>query len=113
MKKICGLKLTHDAAVAGIEGSKLLFCVEVEKLNNNPRYSTMPDFATISKILVDHDFDPDIFVVDGWKHGKIDRTMDTTSGWLLTTSMMAMFPSSTIAGSSGKACTLWAAQLRM
>jgi carbamoyltransferase len=68
MTKICGLKLTHDAAVAGIEDGKLIFCVEIEKLNNNPRYSKMRDMFDVGMILNHFNFKPDVFAVDGWKH---------------------------------------------
>ena len=68
--KICGIKLTHDAAVAGIEDGKLVFSVEIEKLKNNPRYSKMESLEDIQLILDQFNFKPDIFVVDGWKHGR-------------------------------------------
>lgn len=68
--KICGLKITHDAAVAGIDGNQLVFCVEIEKLRNNPRYTKMKDRSDISLILKKFNFEPDCFVIDGWKHGK-------------------------------------------
>jgi carbamoyltransferase len=69
--KILGIKLTHDAAVAGIDGNKLVFCVEMEKLNNNPRYSKMEDTSVIDSILDQFDFQPDIYAVDGWKGGHL------------------------------------------
>lgn len=69
--KICGLKLTHDGAVAGIENGKLVFCVEAEKLNNNPRYSRIDDMMVVSDILDEFNFIPDQYVVDGWKHSTI------------------------------------------
>jgi len=65
--KICGIKLTHDAAVAGIEDGRLLFCVEIEKLANRPRYTKMNDNRLIAEILERENFYPDSFVVDGWK----------------------------------------------
>lgn len=73
MSKILGIKLTHDAAVAGIDGNELIFSVEVEKVNNNLRYSKMPEphGSFIDPILKKFNFKPDLYVVDGWKHGKI------------------------------------------
>lgn len=65
--KICGIKLTHDAAVAGIEDGVLKFCVEIEKIANQKRYTKMHDQREIARILERENFDPDVFVVDGWK----------------------------------------------
>jgi carbamoyltransferase len=69
---ICGIKLTHDASVAVIEDGRLRFCVEIEKLNNNKRYSEMGDLSQIIEILGSYGMSPkdvDRFVIDGW-HGK-------------------------------------------
>jgi carbamoyltransferase len=69
---ICGIKLTHDASVAVIKDGKLMFCVEVEKLGNNKRYSEMGDLSVLVQILSLYDMKPDdidSFVLDGW-HGK-------------------------------------------
>lgn len=66
---ICGLKLTHDGAVALIEDGKLIFSVEMEKLNNNPRFSSIEETSVIARILRDHGYqlsDVDCFAVDGW-----------------------------------------------
>jgi carbamoyltransferase len=67
--KICGLKLTHDGAVALIDGDQLIFSVELEKLNNNPRYSMIEDAFVIEDILNSHGYslsDVDHFAIDGW-----------------------------------------------
>lgn len=72
--KICGLKLTHDAAVAGIEDGRLVFCVEIEKLDNRPRYTKMTDASLIDRVLSDFDFKPDVTVVDGWKGSRVKET---------------------------------------
>ncbi|MGY3294250.1 putative NodU family carbamoyl transferase [Bradyrhizobium sp. LM3.6] len=37
--RICGIKLTHDGAVALIEDGRVVFCVEQEKLNNKSALS--------------------------------------------------------------------------
>ncbi len=67
--KICGLKLTHDGAVSIIENGQLAFSIEIEKLNNNPRYSMISDTSIIEDILNDHGYDikdVDHFAIDGW-----------------------------------------------
>jgi carbamoyltransferase len=66
---ICGLKLTHDGAVALIENGKLIFSIELEKLNNNKRFTSIEENSIIANILNNHDYslsDVDFFVVDGW-----------------------------------------------
>lgn len=71
MTVIVGLKLTHDAAVALIDGGQLMFSVEIEKLSNNPRYSKLQLWSQISQILGKHGYrelDVNRWVVDGWKH---------------------------------------------
>lgn len=69
MALTCGLKLTHDGAVAVFRDSELLFSVEIEKLDNNARYSTVGDLAVVERILKDFGLtadDIDHWVVDGW-----------------------------------------------
>lgn len=71
--KICGLKVTHDAAITVIDSGRLLFAVEVEKLDNNPRYSKLFDLGLIARVLSEHGLRPsdiDRWAVDGWKHGQ-------------------------------------------
>ena len=66
---ICGIKVSHDGGVAVIEDDRLLFSVEIEKLANNPRYSSLGDLARVGQILRSEGLDPedvDQFVVDGW-----------------------------------------------
>jgi carbamoyltransferase len=66
---ICGLKLTHDGAVALIEEGKLIFSIEMEKLKNNPRYTGIEDTAITAEILAKYGYEPsavDYFVIDGW-----------------------------------------------
>jgi len=66
---ICGLNLTHDGAVAVIDKKRLIFCLELEKLNNNPRYSEIKDMSIIPTILKSFGYSLssiDIFAVDGW-----------------------------------------------
>lgn len=76
MSKIIGLKLTHDGAVALVENGKLIFSTEIEKLNNNQRYSSVTSMSQIEHILDTEGIDADevdVFVVDGWKHGQINE----------------------------------------
>ncbi|WP_110931967.1 carbamoyltransferase N-terminal domain-containing protein [Paenibacillus bouchesdurhonensis] len=65
----CGIKLTHDGAVALLEDNKLIFCVEMEKTDNNPRFQEISDTETITVILNSHGYsidDIDHFAIDGW-----------------------------------------------
>jgi len=66
---ICGLKMTHDGAVALIENGKLMFSIEMEKLNNNPRFTSIEDTSSIWEILSQRGYDlssVDIYALDGW-----------------------------------------------
>ncbi len=66
---ICGIKLTHDGGVALIDHGKLIFSYEMEKLNNNPRYSDIKDFSVVHNILKENGYTSkqvDRFVIDGW-----------------------------------------------
>ncbi len=66
---ICGLKLSHDAGIAVIDGNKLLFNIELEKVANGFRYSDIGDLSVIAEILATEGVelsDIDRFVVDGW-----------------------------------------------
>ncbi|SDF89583.1 carbamoyltransferase [Bradyrhizobium brasilense] len=67
--RICGIKLTHDGAIALIEDGRLIFCIEQEKRSNNPRYQTIENLDAIVRALAEHGLDPreiDQFVIDGW-----------------------------------------------
>jgi len=48
---ICGLKLTHDGAVAVVEDARCVLSLEMEELGNNPRYSPVHDLAVIPRLL--------------------------------------------------------------
>jgi len=68
----CGLKLTHDGCVALIKDSKLIFSVEMEKLNNNKRFAEIEDTSDIVSIFKMFDVnlaDVDHFATDGWGSG--------------------------------------------
>lgn len=74
--RILGLKLTHDAAVALLDDGKLSFSVEIEKLDNNPRYTACTSLEQVERVLARHGVDPDSIdsiVIDGWKGGRIER----------------------------------------
>lgn len=67
--RICGIKLTHDGSIALIDDGSLVFCWEMEKLNNNERYSEFKDWALVEYILRVNGYemqDIDKFVLDGW-----------------------------------------------
>ncbi len=73
-KRIVGIKLTHDAAVAMIDGDNLVFSIELEKIGNNQRYTTAKSMRQIEDVLASEDVDldtVDVFVIDGWKKGTI------------------------------------------
>ena len=66
---ICGIKASHDGGVAVIDDGRLLFSVEVEKLDNGHRYGFLEDLQRVSAILAGEGLTPDAidqFVVDGW-----------------------------------------------
>jgi len=66
---ICGLKITHDSTIALLRDNKLIFSIELEKINNNNRYKILPDLSAVSEILGKYGFkisDIDEFVLDGW-----------------------------------------------
>jgi carbamoyltransferase len=66
---ICGTKLTHDGAVAVIEGHALAFCIEVEKTANRPRHSDLADLSLLESLLSGEGVswpDVDALAVDGW-----------------------------------------------
>lgn len=66
---ICGVKVSHDGAVAVLDGDRLVFSAEIEKLGNGRRYSALGDLDRITEALIAHGLDVgdvDRFVVDGW-----------------------------------------------
>lgn len=67
---ICGLKLTHDGAITVIDNGRLVFCYEMEKIGNSPRFSELKlDFPTLRGFLAEHGYnleDIDQIVIDGW-----------------------------------------------
>jgi carbamoyltransferase len=67
---ILGIKLTHDAAFALIDNGKLIFSYEMEKMENNNRYSEFCiDVKKMGGILTKYGYDledVDQIVIDGW-----------------------------------------------
>ncbi|AYG70457.1 MULTISPECIES: nodulation protein NodU [unclassified Rhizobium] len=80
--RICGIKLTHDGAIALIEDGRLVFCIEQEKQDNNRRYQTIDNLDAIVTALAEHGLNPsdvDQFVIDGWD-GEIESRFQVLSG---------------------------------
>lgn len=68
---VCGLKLTHDGAVAVLDGNRLLFSHEMEKRENRQRHSPISDLMEVEEVLQQEGLDIadiDLYCVDGW-HG--------------------------------------------
>ncbi|MET4324042.1 nodulation protein NodU [Bradyrhizobium sp. RT5a] len=80
--RICGIKLTHDGAIALVENGRLVFCVEQEKRGNNPRHQAIDNLDAIVVDLAEHGVDTrdvDEFVIDGWI-GDVDSQFQVLSG---------------------------------
>ncbi|MEU9082797.1 carbamoyltransferase N-terminal domain-containing protein [Streptomyces sp. NPDC048357] len=68
------MKLTHDGAVALVDGDELIFSVEMEKLENSARYSQIEDLSVVVRLLGDFGYrveDVDHWVIDGWDGDKV------------------------------------------
>jgi carbamoyltransferase len=75
---LCGIKLTHDAAVALIDDGRLLFSIEMEKIGNRPRYSRMDDLAVVFELLEKYGYSPDRvdhYVIDGWRRPTLTKSV--------------------------------------
>lgn len=80
--RICGVKLTHDGAIALVEDGQLVFCIEQEKRDNNPRYQTIDNLDAIILALSEHGLeatDVDQFVIDGWE-GEVESQFQVLTG---------------------------------
>ena len=67
---ICGVKLTHDGGVALIDDGRLVFSVEMEKLENNPRHQRIDDLQIVFDTIRQFGYDPEVvehYVFDGWR----------------------------------------------
>jgi carbamoyltransferase len=81
-----GVKLTHDAAVALIEDSELKWSLELEKFDNNARYTEALSLQMVRKALDSEGFEfrqSDVLCIDGWRAGKILRPtqIDVAGYW--------------------------------
>ena len=67
---ICGIKLTHDGALALIDNGSLVFSIEMEKIKNFPRHANFCiSWNEVETILGEYGYnvkDIDRFVIDGW-----------------------------------------------
>jgi carbamoyltransferase len=66
---VCGLKLTHDGAVAVVAGGRLRFSTEAEKVGNAPRHSRFERTTQIVDEIRCNGLDPaevSHLAVDGW-----------------------------------------------
>lgn len=80
---VCGLKFTHDSGIAVFEDNNLLFSIEVEKINNRCRYTTMPNINIAIDILNDFGLsveDIDFWVVDGWDGDRVGEVKVDMNG---------------------------------
>lgn len=78
----CGIKLTHDSAVAVIDEDQLLFSIELEKVSNNKRYYALNDIVEVEQILLLEGVDSSRLssvAIDGW------GTEENASGLILPT----------------------------
>lgn len=75
--RICGIKLMYGGSVALIEDGRLVFCVEQEKRDNNPRHQAIDNLDAIVVCLAEHGLrtrDVDEFVIDGW-HSDVESQL--------------------------------------
>jgi carbamoyltransferase len=82
-KVICGLKLTHDGAVAVVEDGRLVFSVEAEKIDNRPRHSHLSDLSDVVRQLAAHGIDArdiDAVAIDGWVQSRGGRAAAEVTG---------------------------------
>lgn len=74
-----GIKLSHDSSVALFEDNRLIRCHEMEKLNNNPRYSEYTlTRSELSDLLLDIGYDwseVDALAIDGWHTTPFEVTL--------------------------------------
>ncbi|WP_342734291.1 nodulation protein NodU [Bradyrhizobium sp. B117] len=80
--RICGIKLTHDGAIALVEDGRLVFSIEQEKRGNNPRYQAIDNLNAIVVALAEQGMaarDVDEFVIDGWT-GDAESQFQVLSG---------------------------------
>ena len=79
---VCGVKLTHDGGIALVDDNRLVFSIEIEKLDNNTRHSSLMDLGVIFDVIREHGYDPftvDQFAFDGWRDTGKTRHWDGVS----------------------------------
>jgi carbamoyltransferase len=79
MKTILGVKFTHDGGIAVIEGNRLVFATEMEKIANRERYTEIKSLDWVYQALKDKGYslgDIDVIAVDGWRGSRIYRPFD-------------------------------------
>ncbi|WP_433635110.1 carbamoyltransferase N-terminal domain-containing protein [Nocardia sp. CA-120079] len=65
---ICGIRVSHNGGIAVIEDDRLVFGIELEKLDNGRRHRALVDLEQVAAILRSEGLTPadiDRFVVDG------------------------------------------------
>ncbi|MDM1553020.1 carbamoyltransferase N-terminal domain-containing protein [Chryseobacterium indologenes] len=82
---ICGIKITHDGGISLIDNGKLIFSIEMEKVNNNSRYSELNDLSVVEELIQSKGYrleDIDLFAVDGWHadQSKSESSLTVSSG---------------------------------
>jgi carbamoyltransferase len=74
-----GIKLSHDGSVALFEDNRLVQCHEMEKLNNNPRYSgyrlTRSELSDLLREIGYEWSEVDALVIDGWHTTPFEVTL--------------------------------------
>lgn len=79
----CGLKLTQSGGVALFDDDELLLNVEVQKVDNNPRYSYVTDLEFVPRTLAQFGYSADDvhhWVVDGWDGARTGTVSVRTGG---------------------------------
>jgi carbamoyltransferase len=70
---IAGVKLTQSGGIALLRDGRLEFNIEIQKLDNNARYSDVEDLKLLPQLLADQNYDVadvDEWVIDGWDGAK-------------------------------------------
>jgi carbamoyltransferase len=88
-----GLKLTQSGGLALLNGNRLEFHVEMQKLANNRRYSDFDDLDLVPGLLEEYGYkvgDVDQWVVDGWD-GAVNGHVSYRSGGRTTELLVAPY----------------------
>jgi carbamoyltransferase len=79
MMLLLGMKITHDGGIALIDDNRLVFSIEMEKLDNGSRYAELGDLRNVGEILRGYGVKPDdldTVAVDGWGYGTVRTSLD-------------------------------------